>query len=477
MIGSRSSWRRLRDLVAQALVVPGLWLTGAGATAAPPDPPLPALTAPHPHPHPTVIDLAAARALAVERQPAVAAARASLAGAVNRKQAVDHLRVPTCLQPDLPIRRQQAELGPVAAEAGLRVAEMNAVYAAQYSYISYLYALSQLQLAEGSLAGLRELLKAVRGAVDELGDDPANLEGRENWLLFPADRERVRALIQLVEARRQEALVGSRRALSALREALNLQEECSLSLAHDRLLEVDLELDCQALVQLALAHRPEIVQVAVAAQATELEVAAQQCRKRGLRVSTFASGTDIHATPLPAGSYTGDYKPGALGPEMPVTINGRQCDRVAIASSYAERSHAVVEKTRNLVRLEVEQAVLRYQEARAKLRDLKKGIGNAEKATAGMRDLLEKPERPRISLESLLGTGLVSSQLRTGANEARYQMLLALVALERATGGAFCAGLDRAPEVPPSDGGLGGAWPKDNKPGKGARGSKPGPPK
>ena len=160
-----------------------------------------------------------------------------------------------------------------------------------------------------------------------------------------------------------------------------------------------------------------------------------------------------------------------------MTINGRQCDRVAIASSYAERSQAVVEKTRNLVRLEVEQAVLRYQEARCKLRDLEKGIRHAEEATSGMRALLEKPERPRISLESLLGTGLVSSQLRTQANEARYQMLIALVTIERATAGTFCAGLDRAPQVPAGDDRFGGPR-KKKTPEKGSGDRKAGlPPK
>src|SRR5262245_50628723 len=69
-----------------------------------------------------VLDLATAKALALGKQPAITAARASLNASLARKQAVDNLHVPTFLQRDLPIRRQQAALGPVAAQAGVRLA-------------------------------------------------------------------------------------------------------------------------------------------------------------------------------------------------------------------------------------------------------------------------------------------------------------------------------------------------------------------
>src|SRR5262245_66567126 len=98
-----------------------------------------------------VLDLAAAKAISLQRQPAIAAARASLDAALSRKQALDNLRVPTFLQRDLPIRRQQAALGPVAAQAGVLLAEMNTVYGVQFSYLTYLYARTQEQVGDDAL--------------------------------------------------------------------------------------------------------------------------------------------------------------------------------------------------------------------------------------------------------------------------------------------------------------------------------------
>jgi hypothetical protein len=52
---------------------------------------------------------------------------------------------------------------------------------------------------------------------------------------------------------------------------------------------------------------------------------------------------------------------------MPVTINGKRGDRVEQAKSYNGRTHGVLEKTQNLIRLKTEQAFLRWKEARKKL--------------------------------------------------------------------------------------------------------------
>ena len=85
-------------------------------------------------------DLDALRATALAHNPAIAAAKASLASAIAGQQGVENLRVPTCLQPDLPFRRQQAALGVQAAEAGVRNAELLVAFGVQYAYVSYLFA-------------------------------------------------------------------------------------------------------------------------------------------------------------------------------------------------------------------------------------------------------------------------------------------------------------------------------------------------
>src|SRR5262245_44805652 len=114
MRGALLFWRRYRARLLTGFAAPALLsLTGAAdlapadngvAASAPPAAPAPPLT------------LEACRQIALHQQPAIAAARASLAAAVARSQALDNLHVPRCLARDLPIRRRQACLGVTIAQ-------------------------------------------------------------------------------------------------------------------------------------------------------------------------------------------------------------------------------------------------------------------------------------------------------------------------------------------------------------------------
>ncbi|MFM7149166.1 MAG: hypothetical protein ACKO23_04920, partial [Gemmataceae bacterium] len=58
-----------------------------------------------------------------------------------------------------------------------------------------------------------------------------------------------------------------------------------------------------------------------------------------------------------------------------------------------------------------------------------------------------EPRNLRQRMETLLNTALIGSQHRLQINESRYQLLIALISLERATGGGFCANLETASPV------------------------------
>src|SRR5262249_21989807 len=158
---------------------------------------------------------------------------------------------------------------------------------------------------------------------------------------------------------------------------------------------------------------------------------------------------DIHAQPLPAGSYTENYRPGAVGPEMPPTFNGSRADRVEQARIYSDRADAVADKTRNLLALEAEQAYLKDVEAAAKVAKYDLAVKDAEAAAKVVRKRFSPvDEKMAVSLEQVLSASVLQSQIRAWANEARYQQLLALAQLERVTACGFVAGFDTAPEVP-----------------------------
>jgi outer membrane protein TolC len=375
-------------------------------------------------------DLQTCRKIALEHQPAVAAARASLAAAAARAHAVENLHVPSFLARDLPIRRKQAALGVVVAEAGVARAEADALYGVTFSYLAALYAAEQRQVVDNALANLRHLREGVEAAL---------AAGKTN--VSKPDLQKVDVYLLSVRGRREEAVQGEQRALSALREALGAgPDQCPLVPAGRRMPRINPPVDCGQVTALALSRRPELVQAANAAQVTGYEVDAQRARLLP-NARTFAANSDLHAQPIPPGSYDEQYHPGAVAPEMPAMLTGSRCDRVEQARAYSARAFAVADKTRGLIALEAEQAYLRWREASNKLPLLDRAAVGAKEVFMDVRDKFDKG-LGRITVDQWLSAGTLATDLRVEANRARYQQLLALAALERVTAGGFCAGLD-----------------------------------
>jgi outer membrane protein TolC len=347
-----------------------------------------------------------------------------------------NLRVPTALARDLPHRRTQSAIGLQVATAGVHLAEINTDYGVQYSYLTYLYARTQQAVLDDSLDNLRRLRKTVRTIVEE------GLRGD----IVTRDLNTIDSYIAMVQGRREESVKGQARALSALREAMGLPCDAALVLRHDRLLSVKPPAICREdVIALAVARRPEIVQANLGVDVTALEVVAQDKCALNPRQPTFAAGSDLHANPLPAGSYDFDYKPGAVGPEMPTTINGNRRDRVAQAARYLDRSRSVADKARGLISLEAEQAYLRFAEARDKLPRYEEAY---RQANIAFEDVKKKftPENMNVRLDQFISAALVATQMRVSTNEARYQMLLGLALIERVTAGGLPANLGSAPQ-------------------------------
>ncbi|MBY0232749.1 MAG: TolC family protein, partial [Gemmataceae bacterium] len=265
------------------------------------------------------------------------------------------------------------------------------------------------------------------------------------------DRLRVDSLLGTAKARLAEARMGAERAASALREAMGLCADARLKIDRCALPDVCLTLDKRILIDLALSRRPEIAQASFGAETGALEIEAQQAtRLLQLRNSTYAAGGDIHATPLPAGSFDNNYSPAAVAPDMPTTINGKRRDRVAVAEAYAGRASDLLERTRLLIRLETEQAFLRWVEATKRVAHLREAVRAAVERADSLRAVSadEGPDESEIRLAEVLEAGSIASTARADLNRARYEALLALAQLERATAGGFCAKLDSAAERP-----------------------------
>jgi outer membrane protein TolC len=240
--------------------------------------------------------------------------------------------------------------------------------------------------------------------------------------------------IDFLRVKQIEARVGGEKALAALREAIGIGPECPLAVVKSTLPAPLASLDKDGLIKLALANRGEIVQATSASRVTELEVVAQSRKWFSLKVGTFASGADIHAQPIPQGVANGEYRPGAIGLEMPSMLVGKRDERVTHAADLSVRAAAVVDKTYNLVALETENSYLKWLEARDRARLLD---GLRPRAHDIAETIFQRLNEGKATGTEYIQATTVVDQIRAQYNEALYLHALSLAALERITAGGY----------------------------------------
>jgi outer membrane protein TolC len=365
--------------------------------------------------------------LALENQPALAAQRASLAAANDNQQALENLRVPDIIARELPVRRKQAALGVQAAAAGLEQAERDTIYAVTRTYYTVVYARQQRQVANE----LVQNLTATREIADRL-----EKQGVREVTTASVDRATI--YLSLAQTRLDQAEAGVERATAALREAMGLPPGSCLVVADDHLPDPPCRPSCRAdIVNLALSRRGELVQAGSLAEATNLEVDAQATSHRA-KMGTFAAGADIHSREVPPGIADGEYRPGAVAPEMPTLLAGSRSARVERARSFSARAAAVADKTRGLIALEAEDAYLRWEEASRKVPRTQSAATKANKLAVDQAK--DYGTNGKVKTEDLIAAQVFAAQVQSQHVESLFQKVLALAALERITGGGFCAG-------------------------------------
>jgi outer membrane protein TolC len=394
----------------------------------------PPSAAPAPPPRLTLADCLR---IAAEQQPALAGHRASLAAAEAQQAGLEQIPVPNFLSRELCIRRKQAGMGVTIASAGLDQAQQETIYAVTRTYFSVLFARKQEAVAREAIAKLR---------VSRQNAERLLKAGNPEFVVTRSDVDKLDVYIALAGTKQVEAAQGVQRAVAALREAMGVGLDSGLEPIDDTIPFVKRDIDRNEMVSLALARRGEMVQAGTVADVVDLEVKAQ-CANHHLTVRTFAAVVDIHAKQIPQGVSNGEYRPGALGLEMPTTLAGPRSARVERARDLQDRANAVVDKTRNLITLEVEDAFLKWQEAAHKVALLEKTPDVASKLADNLQTRFA--EKGNVPAEDVVRSYLVASQAQAQYNEAVYQHALALAALERVTAGGFNAGLVPLPPARP----------------------------
>ena len=389
---------------------------------------LPALRAQHVPPPdaapPPPLGLEDCVRLGLERQPSLAAARASLAAAEAGQRALHNLHLAGVISREVPIRREQAALGVTIASAGLHQAEWETSYAVTRNYFSLMYAKKQ----EGVAEEVVRKLAFAQGTAKELLK-----KGKPDFKVQNYDILKLAVHADLYRVRVAEAKHGMALASAALVEAIGLDGHGCLSLLQSDLPPPGEQLELCQLVDLALQRRGEMIQSASAVRVTELEVDAQGT-SLALTMRTFAAGSDVHAREIPQGVSNKEYRPSAIGLDMPTLLAGHRHDRMERARAFQARAAAVAEKTTNLIRLETEAAFLKWQDADRKARLLAGSLKSAREVAAGV----------KASFDIGLTTGeeyirgiTLADQAEAQYNEALYYHALALAALERVTAGGY----------------------------------------
>jgi outer membrane protein TolC len=385
------------------------------------------------------IDLPTCRRIAMEKQPALAAARATLAAAQSRQQALENLHLAALVRHDIDIRRQQACLGVQVAQAQLTQAEWDTIYSVTRTYVGVLYAQAQLKVADRVLSDTPEGLPFLRDLAANIYKDRTRPDVKA-WNV-----DQIEVYISVARGRKQEGLEGLERAKAGLREAMGVDVNYPIDLSDQKMPTIDIPVDADTVLALALQRRGEIAQTALINDIVGLEVKAQGTSHHP-KMETFASNADLHAQPVPQGARDGEYRPAAVGIEMPVELVGHKNDRVERAEALHGRASAVYDKTRGLVSLEAKSAYLRWLETKNQVKE----YGEAKTKARQVYDTLrgDRGFNPKDkagakpTLEDLLTAAIQASQTEVQANQAQYLHLLSLAALERVTAGGINPGFE-----------------------------------
>lgn len=368
-------------------------------------------------------------AISEERQPSLQVARARLAAAQSKLASLESLDGPVVrLRHDLPLRRQQARLGIDAAAADLARLETENRYVVSRAYLSVLYARAQRSVLDDLTGDLEYLRERIRSSVEK--------NDRPEWTAATVDL--ITLYLRRTEAKRAEADRGIALSLAAVREALGLEPSVCLNIADEPIPQPAVKVCRADIIAAAVARRGEVIEASLASEAAAVEIDVQAARHRRGPVNTFAAAADLHAKHVPQPIYGEDFRPGGIPLAMPSVLAGPRSGRVQTAQNLSVQAAAVAHKTRNLAILEAEEAYYVWEEWSQKVVFLREADKIATRLGRELHDQFRGSLKGLI--ETLVPESLLAAQTRTDYNEALFRQAIALAALERVTGGAFCAG-------------------------------------
>lgn len=363
--------------------------------------------------------------IAHERSPILKSLRIRIESAIVGQKGIEKTSriIHNLISPDLQYRRVQAVNGITAAETELMQAEHDVTFNVVRTYYSAVYAKEQIRLTSDLEKTLKEYLNFVKAAVAEGSVRELEKTDEEVFLQY---------FTSAVDKRLQ-AEAGYLRAMEGLRHEMNFDNEAPFTPADESVPDVDAPIDADLAVAQALYRRGEIALARIGVDVMGLEVEAQRALRFTLRQSTAAAASDVHSRLVPLGTRDGEYRPDAIAPDFPTLLVGDRKIRAERATVLLAGQEILLEKTRALVKLETMNAVIRFEEAKKRVKQWKLAAdAGAASVERKRKDVNGKPVDTKIlNLEGL------AAQSRGTYNEVRYLQLMALATIERATAGGI----------------------------------------
>lgn len=363
-------------------------------------------------------------AVALERQPNIKASLATLRATEVGGRSLSNLsRLARLFTPDLCYRQQQAAKGLTTAQADILKVQYETIYDVTRLYYTFIYARQQEATATDIIDQMETYLDIARDLVKQ-GVDPANLN---QVTLF-----RMEDAIAEIKKPRITARNGQLLALAALKEAMGVEQAFSFVPRDTELPIMGGDVTQEQVTGFAMSRRPELTLAAAGLDAFRLEVCAQASHTRRQRVATLASGADLHARFVPGPVRNGEYRPGALAPELPVYLVGSREDRVARAVEFSSRQETVLEKTQNLVELEATNSYLIWKSSVERFDLAKNRFDGAQRVLKTIR-----ANAANIKYDQLILNEALAAKSQAEYLEAAFENIKALATLERVTTGGI----------------------------------------
>jgi hypothetical protein len=338
--------------------------------------------------------------------------------------------------PDYEVRMQQADLGLKAATIELAQWEHEVTYAVVRCYYTVVYSRMQQRVS-------RDLVRRLQADLEQVRQILAGKGGAVKGGVTKNDEDSLKVFIGEAQARLIQAEEGELRGRELLREAMGLDPMCRVDVVDEVLPEIKpppILLD--TVKAHAITRRGEVQLTQIGVDVTRLEACAQWARKFNLMSYTYANATDIHARPIPAGERYPDYKPAALGPDMPDRLIGKADTRAALAQQYAAKNAEVARHTQSLIAVEAGNAWGRWVEATRKVAVLREAADSGRAMVARRR----AAAGGAMTKEEIITSEVFSTRAFASLNDAMYEQIVALADLERITAGGV------RPDFPGRDG-------------------------